>query len=58
VTTTTTLTAAQAAGVARARAVLAGEPSCEPGDMAARIGRLEYHLAEMLALAGELAPGE
>jgi hypothetical protein len=26
----------------------------EPGDLAARVGRLEWHLAELLALVAEL----
>ena len=44
----------------RARAVLAEDsPSMyELADMAARIGALEWHLGELLALAGELAGQE
>lgn len=55
-----TLTTGQARCIVeRARAVLAEEPPSmyELGDMAARIGRLEWHLEELLALAGQLAPG-
>lgn len=29
----------------------------EPGDLAARVGRLEWHLAEVLALVAELDDG-
>lgn len=55
-TTTASLTADQAARVEDARAVLAGEPVSmyELGDLANRIGRLEWHVGELLALIGEL----
>jgi hypothetical protein len=40
----------------RAREVLEESPSLyEPGDMAERIGRLEWHLGEMLRLAARAA---
>jgi len=49
------LTNGQAQHVERARAVLTDPPAYEPADMAARIGRLEWHLQELLALIGELS---
>jgi hypothetical protein len=50
------LTADHAAVVERARAVLTEDsPSMyELGDMAARIGRLEWHVGELLALISDL----
>jgi len=51
------LTAADRDTIDRAREVLAEEPPSlyELGDMAARIGRLEWHLGELLRLAGRAA---
>ena len=48
------LTADQAARVERAREVLAEPAVYEPAAMAGRIGRLEWHLEELLALVGQL----
>jgi hypothetical protein len=44
----------QASRIERARAVLAEAPVYDPAGMAGRIGRLEWHLQELLALTGEL----
>jgi hypothetical protein len=44
------LTPDRAAAVDRARHALTAEPACDPASMAARIGVLEWHLAELLAL--------
>ena len=54
------LTPGQQQRIDRARAMLAKDsPSLyELGDMAARVGALEWHLGELLALAGELAGQE
>jgi len=52
------LTAGQAQHVERARAVLTDPPAHEPAGMTDRIGRLEWHLGELLALIGELAGQE
>ncbi len=54
-TTAASLTPGQAQRVEAARRVLADPPAHEPMDMAARIGRLEWHLGELLALVAELA---
>jgi hypothetical protein len=48
----TGLTEAQAATVERAREVLGRPHEHDLAGMAARIGALEYHLREMIALAG------
>lgn len=48
------LTPDQAQRAERARAVLAEKHGYEPANMAGRIGRLEWHLQELLALVGEL----
>jgi hypothetical protein len=50
------LTPDQAQRIDRARAVLAEPPAYEPADMVGRIGRLEWHVQELLSLVGELAP--
>ncbi len=59
-TATARLTPDQQQSVDRARAVLAGEsPSMyELADMAARIGQLEWHLGELLALVSDLSGAE
>lgn len=44
--------------VERARAVLDEPHDYEPADMAARIGKLQWHLGELLALVGELSGAE
>ena len=49
------LTANQAARIERARTVLAEPQTYEPADMAGRIGRLEFHIEELLALVGNLS---
>jgi hypothetical protein len=50
-TATASLTSDQAQRIDRAaRAVLAEPAACELGDMADRIGRLEWHLAGLVAL--------
>ena len=51
-TTTTALSADQAATVEHARKALASEPPSmyELGDMAVRVGALEWHLGELLAI--------
>jgi hypothetical protein len=54
-TTTAALTPDQQQRVDRACEVLTGLTSYEPLDMAARIGSLEWHLAELLALVGDMA---
>ncbi len=38
-----------------AREALGAEHGCDVMSLAERVGRLEWHLAEMLALVGELA---
>jgi hypothetical protein len=50
------LTTDQAQRIERARVVLAEEsPSTyEPADMAGRLGRLEWHVQELLSLIGEI----
>ena len=55
---TPAFTADQAARVERAREVLAEPAAYEPADMAGRIGRLEWHLEELLRLAAQLAEGK
>lgn len=59
-TTPRALTPDQARQVERARQVLAEQPGSmyELADMAGRIGRLEWHLGELLALVAELGAGE
>ncbi len=49
------LTPAQQRRIDRARAELGKEAYGDPLEMAGRIGRLEYHLHELLTLAAELA---
>jgi hypothetical protein len=58
-TATPALTADQAVIVGQARAALSQEPPSmyELADMAGRIGALEWHLGELLALVGQLADG-
>lgn len=48
------LTADQAQRAERARAVLAEPSAYEPAEMAGRIGRLEWHLEELLSLIADL----
>ena len=48
------LTTDQQARVAAARELLDAEHGYDAAELAPRVGRLEWHLAEMLALVGEL----
>ena len=51
----------QAARVARAREVLEAveaDQDFDPGSMAMNLGRLEWHVAELLRVIGELTGGE
>lgn len=51
------LTDDQIRTIRRAREVLAEEHGWEPGDLAARIGALTWHLGDLLALVDQLTRG-